>query len=118
MTVLSSGFEELIRPVLAAAGVLDIDVLANSVDARPDGWRVRWRDEAMCAACGEACKRTGLPGDGEIVYIGDGISDHCAALASDRIFATRGLARYLDERGTPYEPFDDFHDHRCAEGLV
>ena len=110
VTVLSSGFEELIRPVLAAADVRDIDVLANSVDARPDGWRVRWRDETMCTACDEACKRNGLPGDGEIVYVGDGISDRCAALASDRIFATRGLARYLDERGTPYEPFDDFHD--------
>jgi 2-hydroxy-3-keto-5-methylthiopentenyl-1-phosphate phosphatase len=108
--VLSSGFEELIRPVLAAAGVDDIDVLANNVEARPDGWRVRWRDATVCAACNEACKRNGLPGDGEIVYVGDGISDRCAALASDRIFATRGLARYLDARDIAYEPFDDFHD--------
>lgn len=110
VTVLSSGFEELIRPVLAAVGVDDIEVLANSVDARAEGWRVRWRDETVCAACNEACKRSGLPGDGEIVYVGDGISDHCAALASDRIFATRGLARYLAGRDIPYEPFDDFHD--------
>ena len=110
VTVLSSGFEELIRPVLACAGVDEIDVLANSVEARPDGWRVRWRDETVCAACDEACKRKGLPADGEIVYVGDGISDRCAALASDRIFATRGLARYLDARGVPYEPFGDFHD--------
>jgi 2-hydroxy-3-keto-5-methylthiopentenyl-1-phosphate phosphatase len=26
------------------------------------------------------------------------------------VFATKGLARYLDERGVSYEPFDDFHD--------
>ncbi len=110
VTVLSSGFEELIRPVLAAAGVEEIDVLANNVDAGPDGWHVRWRDETVCTACNEACKRNGLPGDGEIVYVGDGISDRCAAVASDRIFATRGLARYLAERDIPYEPFDDFHD--------
>lgn len=108
--VLSSGFEELIRPVLAAAGVDDMDVLANNVEARPDGWRVVWRDTTVCAACDEACKRNGLPADGEIVYVGDGISDRCAALASDRVFATRGLARYLAEREIPYEPFDDFHD--------
>jgi 2-hydroxy-3-keto-5-methylthiopentenyl-1-phosphate phosphatase len=25
------------------------------------------------------------------------------------VFATRGLARYLEERGVPFEPFDDFH---------
>jgi 2,3-diketo-5-methylthio-1-phosphopentane phosphatase len=110
VTVLSSGFEELIRPVLASVGVTDVDILANSVDAQPDGWRVRWRDEAVCAACNEACKRNGLPGDGEIVYVGDGISDRCAARASDRIFATRGLARYLDDHAVPYESFDDFHD--------
>ena len=110
VTVLSSGFEELIRPVLAAAGIEGVEVLANSVEARPEGWRVRWRDETVCAACDEACKRNGLPADGEIVYVGDGISDRCAALASDLIFATRGLARYLAERDVPFEPFDDFHD--------
>jgi 2-hydroxy-3-keto-5-methylthiopentenyl-1-phosphate phosphatase len=42
------------------------------------------------------------------VYVGDGYSDRCAALAADRVFATRGLASYLDERGAPFEYFDDF----------
>jgi 2,3-diketo-5-methylthio-1-phosphopentane phosphatase len=110
VSVLSSGFEEMIRPVLAAAGVEGIDVFANSIDARPDGWRVQWRDETVCTECSEACKRAGLPADGEVVYVGDGISDRCAARAADRVFATRGLARYFDEHDLPYEPFDDFHD--------
>jgi 2-hydroxy-3-keto-5-methylthiopentenyl-1-phosphate phosphatase len=110
VSVLSSGFEEMIRPVLAAAGVDGVDVFANSIDARPDGWRVQWRDETVCAECNEACKRAGLPARGEVVYIGDGISDRCAARAADRVFATRGLARYFDAQGLPYEPFDDFHD--------
>ena len=78
--------------------------------SRPDGWRVRWHEQTICAACGEACKRGGLPAEGEVVYVGDGISDRCAAQAADRVFATRGLARYFDERNLPYEPFDDFHD--------
>jgi 2-hydroxy-3-keto-5-methylthiopentenyl-1-phosphate phosphatase len=108
--VLSSGFEELIRPVLAQAGVAGVDVVANTVDVTPDGWRVRWHEQTICATCGQACKRGGLPADGEVVYIGDGISDRCAAQAADRVFATRGLARYFDEHGLPYEPFDDFHD--------
>ena len=50
------------------------------------------------------------PADGEVVYVGDGISDRCAAQAAGRVFATRGLARYFDERNLPYEPFGDFHD--------
>lgn len=107
--VLSSGFREIIEPVLRNVGVAGVDILANRVDARPDGWRVIWRDETVCAICGEPCKRGGLPG-GDVVYIGDGISDRCAALAAQRVFATRGLASYLDERGVPFEPFVDFHD--------
>lgn len=111
--VLSSGFAELIEPVLSHIGVTDVEILANTVEARPEGWRVRWRDEAVCPVCGEACKRTGLPA-GEVVYVGDGISDRCASLASSRVFATRGLAQWLAERGAPFEPFDDFHDIRRA----
>ena len=83
VSVLSSGFEEMIRPVLAAVGVDGVDVFANSIDARPDGWRVQWRDETVRAECGEACKRAGLPAAGEVVYVGDGISHRCAARAVD-----------------------------------
>lgn len=107
--VLSSGFEEIIEPVLRALGVAAVEILANRVNVRPEGWRVVWRDPAVCAVCHEPCKRGGLP-DGHIVYIGDGISDRCASLAAQRIFATRGLARYLDDEAVPYTPFDDFHD--------
>jgi 2,3-diketo-5-methylthio-1-phosphopentane phosphatase len=107
--VLSSGFVELIEPVLTQAGVGDVELVGNSVDARPDGWRVRWRDETLCTVCGEACKRSGLP-PGDVIYVGDGISDRCAALASQRIFATRGLARWLAVEGVAFEPFDDFED--------
>jgi 2-hydroxy-3-keto-5-methylthiopentenyl-1-phosphate phosphatase len=107
--ILSSGFVENIEPLLAREGVGGLEVLANSVEARPDGWRVHWRDTDVCSTCGQPCKRRSLP-EGPIVYVGDGVSDHCAALAADRVFATAGLARYLDERGVAYEPFTDFLD--------
>ena len=113
-TVISSGFHELIRPVLAREGV-DVEVLANTVEARPEGWRVRFRDEAVCATCGEACKRASLPTAGPVVYVGDGYSDRCAALAADRVFATAGLADYLGQRGVPFERFGDLND--VAAGL-
>jgi 2-hydroxy-3-keto-5-methylthiopentenyl-1-phosphate phosphatase len=110
--IVSSGFHELIEPILEHERV-DVELHANRVDPRPDGWRVSWQYDDTCESCGESCKRSIVKefgGDGEIVYVGDGYSDRCAAEASDRVFATRGLARYLDERGIPYEPFDDFHD--------
>ena len=111
-TIISSGFVELIEPVLQREGVSGVEVLANRVDARADGWRVEWRDEAACAECGEPCKRGALP-QADVVYVGDGYSDRCAALSAARVFARDGLATYLDLRGFPYEPFRDFHDLRA-----
>ena len=105
--ILSSGFRELIDPVLRREGI-ELEVLANRVEARTDGWRAHFRDEALCATCGEACKRGSLLGE-DVVYVGDGYSDRCAALAAGRVFATAGLALYLDEQGVSYEPFADLH---------
>jgi 2-hydroxy-3-keto-5-methylthiopentenyl-1-phosphate phosphatase len=108
--VVSSGFHELIEPVLEREGVLGaVELRANRVDPKSDGWRVRFRVAETCAVCGEPCKRGDLPRNGTIVYAGDGHSDYCASLAADRVYATGGLVRWLDERGVPYRPLTDFH---------
>lgn len=110
--VVSSGFHELIEPILEREG-LEVEVHANRVDPRPDGWVVDWRYGDSCESCGESCKRSlvrGLAAGGEIVYVGDGYSDRCAAELADAVFATRGLARYLEERGVDFVRFDDFHE--------
>jgi 2-hydroxy-3-keto-5-methylthiopentenyl-1-phosphate phosphatase len=112
--IISGTFRELIEPVLEREGV-SVELLANRVEARPDGWRVMLRDDATCRACGEGCKRAALP-PGEVVYVGDGYSDHCAALAASRVFARTGLARYLDERGVEFTPFEDLYD--VAAGIA
>ena len=115
--IVSSGFHELIEPVLEREGV-DVPLHANRIDPSPEGWRVLWRYPDDCDECGESCKRTLLP-EGHVVYVGDGYSDRCAALAADRVFARAGLAEYLADRGKAFEPFSDFHalsdallDHR------
>ena len=107
-TIVSAGFLELIGPVLLREGV-ELPVLANTVEARPDGWVVHWRDEAVCATCGEPCKRGGLAGE-PYVYVGDGYSDRCAALAADRVLARDSLAAFLRERGASFEEFEDLRD--------
>lgn len=106
--IVSSGFRELIEPVLRREGV-ELEVVANSLDPRPGGWLPLWLDESVCTVCGEACKRGVLAG-APFVYAGDGYSDRCAALGAARVFARDGLARWLDERGAPYEPFDELGD--------
>lgn len=107
--VVSSGFHELIEPVLAREAV-ELEVRANRLDPRPDGWVARFRNEELCPVCGEACKRADVAGLDGFVYGGDGFSDRCVALAASRVFARDGLARYLRARGVAFEPFDDFRD--------
>ena len=109
--VVSAGFHELIEPGLEREGVR-LEVLANRVEAAPEGWRVRFRDDTGCEMCGEPCKRGSVAG-APYVYAGDGYSDRCAALAAERVFARDGLAAYLDLRGFPYEPFRDLRELRA-----
>jgi 2-hydroxy-3-keto-5-methylthiopentenyl-1-phosphate phosphatase len=106
--VLSSSFRETIEPVLAREGVR-AEVVANGVEAHPDGWVIRHLSEAQCAECGQQCKRGLLPA-GPVTYVGDGYSDRCAALSADRVFARDGLATYLAGLGVPFEPFDTLRD--------
>lgn len=113
--VVSSGFHELIEPLLEREGI-EVELRANRLDPRTGGWRVRFRSDKPCPVCGEPCKRADVAGLGDFVYVGDGYSDRCVSLAAERVFARDGLARYLDGLGHPYERFDDFRDLVAALG--
>jgi 2-hydroxy-3-keto-5-methylthiopentenyl-1-phosphate phosphatase len=107
--IVSNGFRELIEPVLEREGV-ELDVVANELDPRPDGWRALFREAAACDVCGEPCKRWALDGE-PVVFVGDGSwGDRCAALAADRVFARDGLAAALEREGVRFERFGDLHD--------
>lgn len=115
VVVVSSGFRSVIRPVLERAGVGDLELVSNDVRFSPDGTRVLFHGGAVCDRCGERCKRpvvAALDGDRPVAYVGDGWSDRCAAVAADVRFACHSLARYLDEEGVEYVPFDTFHTVR------
>jgi HAD superfamily phosphoserine phosphatase-like hydrolase len=107
--IVSAGFHELIEPILEREGVA-ARVVANSVVADPAGWRAVFRERPLCEVCGEPCKRGAVADLGRFAYVGDGISDLCVSLVAERRFARRSLALWLDERGVPYERFDDLHD--------
>jgi 2-hydroxy-3-keto-5-methylthiopentenyl-1-phosphate phosphatase len=110
--ILSSSFHETIEPVLARERIR-ARVRANRVVASPAGWRIDWVADTDCDACGQPCKRGSLPAT-DVVYVGDGYSDRCAARRATRVFARAGLARHLDEHGVPYEPFESLHDVAAA----
>ena len=105
--VVSSGFHELIEPVLEREGIA-VELRANRLEARPQGWRVRFRNDEPCPVCGEPCKRRDVAEIGPFTYVGDGYSDRCVSMAARRVFARDGLAEYLERLGIPFEPFTDF----------
>jgi 2-hydroxy-3-keto-5-methylthiopentenyl-1-phosphate phosphatase len=113
--VVSSGFRELIEPVLVREG-LELEIRANRVDPRSDGWRVLFRSTESCPVCGQPCKRSDVAELGSFVYVGDGFSDRCVAEAATRVFARDGLAAYLARKGVEFEPYGDFLDVERALG--
>jgi 2-hydroxy-3-keto-5-methylthiopentenyl-1-phosphate phosphatase len=116
VTVVSSGIAPIVRGRLAALGLERVPVVANDVDARPDGWTIRFRDDVDNGTDKAAIVRTARADGMETIFIGDGRSDFDAAVAADRCFAKRGraLERYLRERAAGYEPFDAFAQIEAA----
>ncbi len=111
--IVSSGLPQLILPVLEREGV-SLELRSNDAVVDPGGWRVVFRDEGVCPVCGDKCKRRSLPEGRPLVFVGDGWSDRCAALACDRVFARAGLAAYLAAQGFPFEPYETLHDVAAA----
>lgn len=111
--IVSSGLRGLIEPVLAREDI-EVELRCNDADEDAAGWRLRFREPGVCTACGERCKRLALPAGRPLVYVGDGISDGCAALAADRIFARSWLAAHLTSLGVSYEPFETLADVAAA----
>lgn len=114
--IVSAGFHEFIDPILAREGV-PARVVANRVKASSEGWRPTFRSGAICAVCGERCKRGDIEPGVPFVYVGDGISDRCVSLAAARVFGRDGLARWLRDEGVHHEPFADLDDVRRALDL-
>jgi 2-hydroxy-3-keto-5-methylthiopentenyl-1-phosphate phosphatase len=136
------GFVELVAdceregiPFVLASGGLDLyidpvlrQVLPPSHDAyverrynlgRPGeggGRDVTFPIEGGCGDCG-SCKAVVVEelrgrGLGQVVAIGDGISDHCLLTSADLTFARDGLLREATRRGIDALAWEDFHDVR------
>jgi 2,3-diketo-5-methylthio-1-phosphopentane phosphatase len=111
LQIVSSGVEELIKPMLVREQLGHVPVISNSLAADPPPWRIAFRSEQRCEVCGQACKRlsvTEVAAGNKLVYIGDGFSDACAAEGADLVFARRRLATHLEARGREFQLFDDF----------
>jgi 2-hydroxy-3-keto-5-methylthiopentenyl-1-phosphate phosphatase len=116
LVVFSSGFRSVIDTLLVHWGLDHLPVVSHEARFSPEGTVLLWSDRGdACAECGRRCKRHDLRGHlaGErLVYVGDGMSDRCAAGLADLVFARAHLARDLAAAGIPFVPFEDFVEVR------
>jgi 2-hydroxy-3-keto-5-methylthiopentenyl-1-phosphate phosphatase len=112
LSIASDGFDFYITRMLAAHGLQHLPVFANHMDwtsGRPV--MTFARPNPACCRLGN-CKRLIVeehrPAGGRVVFVGDGLSDACGAVAADLVFAKGLLARYCTEHGIAYLPFADF----------
>lgn len=112
--IVSSGFRSIIRVVLEREGLRDIAVCAGEAVFSVNGTTVSY-PVPLSVECGSdcgCCKRDAVirskPADVVLVYVGDGMSDFCAAESADIVFARHSLAQHLESRGQGFYPFEDF----------
>lgn len=113
--IVSDGFGVYIRPIMAMAGLADVDVRCNELDHQDGTWQPSFPGASESCACFCAsCKRNVLLDtagpDDVIVYVGDGRSDTCAAEHADIVFAKGALASHCEMHGIAHHHFHTLFD--------
>lgn len=105
VTIVSDGLGLYIEPILAAAGVADVEIVTNDwaagAMAFPNG-------HPVCDWCG-TCKMLAVQrANGPVAFVGDGYSDRFGALYADVVFAKDDLVDLCRNDGIAYLPYEDF----------
>jgi len=118
MTIVSDGLDYYIAAFLERHGI-SADVRSNRLEVSGSEWQLTFpHHNSECGGCGN-CKSAHVEEARKqgkfIIYVGDGLSDRCAASQADLVFAKGDLRGYCEEKGIPYVPFD--HLGEVAEYL-
>lgn len=113
ITIVSDGLTNYINPMVERVGVNDVPVFSNVLDTDSMQPHFPYASESCSCYCA-ACKRnvviTHAAADDILVYIGDGLSDTCAASHCDIIFAKTELAAFCTKERIPHHPWKNLSD--------
>lgn len=115
--ILSDGFDRNLDRLQELSG-LRFPYDANRLWYEQGVWRLAPGGPDPACSCGTGtCKRARIAAfraahpSATVVHVGNGrVSDLCASLAADVVFAKDSLAEELGDRGVGYEPFETLHD--------
>lgn len=119
--IISDGLDLYIEYLLNKHSFSHLPILANLGRLDGDRLLVDYPFEmGACGICGN-CKGDRIREYVDraadrpfIIYIGDGLSDRCAASAADSIFAKNDLADYCKNNNIPFNLYDTFDDINLA----
>jgi 2,3-diketo-5-methylthio-1-phosphopentane phosphatase len=119
LVVLSQGLGDSVETIFDKYGITGIEWHANALEETDGTCMVTFpendliQDGECSTSCG-VCKgghiRQARREGYTVVYIGDGITDRCAAEHADIVFAKRYLKKYLTGKGLPFTPFEKFSE--------
>jgi 2-hydroxy-3-keto-5-methylthiopentenyl-1-phosphate phosphatase len=116
VVIVSDGFGFYIEPMLAAAGLESVRVLANQLVEDVHGRRLLHpHANPDCDACGTCKMQAVLDYQrrlGEVAFVGEGASDRYAATYADMVFAKDRLVGICRRDGIGYAPWSTFDDVR------
>lgn len=119
LTVVSDGLDRSIRVILERAGLGDLPIVANHLEAiGGDRWRLtspHADPNGQCTSGTCKCRVAGGLDRPLTLLIGDGRSDFCVAGQADLVFAKSGLAAHCRDKGIAHHPFETFSE---AEALL
>ena len=116
LTIVSDGIDLVIEAILRRHGLLHLPVFSN---------HLRWNEGVPtlsfpfavpeCESGAGTCKcalalPSGSRSAAQVMYIGDGRSDHCVSAKIQTVFAKGALREWCDRRKMTYEPFDTLTD--------
>jgi 2-hydroxy-3-keto-5-methylthiopentenyl-1-phosphate phosphatase len=121
IAIVSDGLDYYIQPFLKKHGVDEV-LLANrlNTDNRGRDLSFPYFNEACgrCANCKSSHVQSAKDAGRFVIYVGDGLSDKCAASLADMVFAKRDLAAYCRENGVAYTGFENLKEvARSIESL-
>jgi 2-hydroxy-3-keto-5-methylthiopentenyl-1-phosphate phosphatase len=114
LKVVSDGFGFYIESILSAHDLNDITYFANGADFSNDRGTFSFphanEECGLCGTCKKELVQRHRNDYDTILYVGNGLSDRCAAREADFVFAKDSLYPYCVDHDIPCNFYHDFQD--------